>query len=140
MSRSTSSSSIWGTEGSRGRIQMVQGWNISRIIQPAEHVVLCVRQFYWELSFRLKFSRLEIIARPPLKKFHVNTLCIASSTSLALELLLQYEYKNGIILDSLFFWDQNRTISISERRSRCFKSSTQDIHPGSVISDLGLTS
>ena len=32
------------------------------IIQPAGQVV---RQFYSELSFRLKFSRLEIIARPP---------------------------------------------------------------------------
>ena len=44
------------------RIQMVQGWNIRAIIKPAGHVV---QQFYWELSFRLKFSRLEIIARPP---------------------------------------------------------------------------
>ena len=110
---------------------MVQGWNISRIIQPTEHVVLCVRQFYWELSFRLKFSRLEIIARPPLKKFHVNTLCIASSTSLALELLLQYEYKNGIILDSLFFGTKTGQFLFLRG------SSTQDIHPGSVISYLG---
>ena len=60
---------------------------ISAIIQPAGHVV---RQFYWELSFRLKFSRLEIIARPPLKsaeKFHVNTSRIAFTTLLALEQL-----------------------------------------------------
>lgn len=54
---------------------------------------------------------------------------------------IQCEYKNGIILDILFFLlRQNRAISISKMRSRRFKSSTLDIRPSSVSSDFGGTS
>ena len=114
------------------RIQMVQGWNISHH-HPACRAGCAAILLGIEFQIEIQQTRNYCQAASSLLRNFTSTHHVLPCPSLGPKIAVQCKYKNNIFLYSLF-WCLTKNGSVSERKLRCFKSSTPYIHPTSMDS------
>ena len=124
-----------GQKAEWNRIQMVQGWNISHHHHPAGRARCAAILPGIEFQIEIQQTRNYCQAASSLLRNFTSTHHILPLNISCPGTAVQCEFENGAIFYRLLWVLAKKVaISISERKLRCFKSSTPDIHPASMHS------